>query len=99
MLFIMSGTLCWSALPCSVCTIGTLPCLSLLETPCSCSCGSMTLWGGTLHHGLYYVLGVSLLMLLMMHQPHLYQAWRLDHYCPNKNKYSSEAIVLPDSRL
>ena len=35
MLFMMSGMLCLSALPCSVCGIGTLPCLVLLTTPCS----------------------------------------------------------------
>ena len=44
MLFMMSGILCLSALPCSVCGIGTLPCSVLLTTPCSCSCGSVTLW-------------------------------------------------------
>ena len=45
MLFMMSGILCSSALPCSVCGIGTLPCSVLLKTPCSCLCGSATLWG------------------------------------------------------
>ena len=53
MLFMMSGILCLSVLPCSVCGIGTLPCSVLLKTPCDYSCGSMTLWGGTLHQGLF----------------------------------------------
>ena len=41
----LCGILCLSVLPCSVCGIGTLPCSVLLKTPCSYSCGSMTLWG------------------------------------------------------
>ena len=45
MLFMMSGILCLNALSCSVCGIGTLPCSVLLKTLCSCSCGSVTLWG------------------------------------------------------
>ena len=34
-------------------------------------CGSVTVWGGTLHHGLSCL--VPEMMLLMMHQPHLHQ--------------------------
>ena len=35
MLSMMRGTLSSSALPCSVCGIGTQPCSVLLKTPCS----------------------------------------------------------------
>ena len=51
MLSMMSGTSTIiafrppSALPCSLCGIGTLPCSLLLHVPCSCLCSSMTLLG------------------------------------------------------
>ena len=42
----------------SVCGIGTLPCSVLLTTPCSCSCGSATLWGWhTSSRIVFWVLG------------------------------------------
>ena len=46
-------------------------CRTLLKTPCSCSCGSMTLWGWhTTSRSVFSVL-VPLMTLLMMHQIHL----------------------------
>ena len=49
MLSMMRGTLCWSALLCRVCGIGTLPGSVLLKTLCSCSYGSMTLMESKQH--------------------------------------------------
>ena len=51
------GTLCLSALPCSVCGIGTLPCSVLLKTPCRCLCDSVTLWGWHTTSWIFEVLG------------------------------------------
>ena len=61
---------------------GMLPFSVLLQTPCSCSCGSETLWGW--HTTSWSVLRclVPLMMLLTMHQPHLYQPWRQDRRNP-----------------
>ena len=55
---------------------GALPALfSLQRVPCSCSCGSRTLWG---RHVTSWIVLMSLVPCLMMHQPHCHQPWRLD---------------------
>ena len=93
MLFMMSGILSSSALPCSV--IGTLPCSVLLKTPCSCLCGSAILWGWRNLSRIVLKCLVPWMMLLMMHQPHLHQPWRLDrcspfiHSCPTPSDTAS----------
>ena len=78
MLFMMSGILCLSALPSTVCGIGTLPCSVLLKSPCSCSQRNIV---GMAHYikDCFGVLGILLMMLLMMHhQPHLQQPWEVE---------------------
>ena len=73
MLFMMRNTWFLNALPCSLCGIVILLCSALLRVPCSCLCGSKTLWGW--HTTLWIVLMplVPCLMLLMTHHPHLHQ--------------------------
>ena len=65
----MSGTLCLSALPCNVCGIATLLCSVLPKTPCSCSCGSVTLWEWHTISRIVLRCLMPLMMLLIMHQP------------------------------
>ena len=45
----------------------TLPCLVLLRTPCSCACGSVTLWGWLIKSWVVLMCLAPLIMLLMMH--------------------------------
>ena len=77
MLFMMRGTF---GCPAMQCVRERHPALfSFANNTSSCSCGSMTLWG--LHTTSWSVLMclVPLRMLLMMlHQFHLHQPWRLD---------------------
>ena len=67
-----------SFLPCSVCGTGILPCSVLLKSPCSCSSGSVTLWGWHTISWTALKCLVPLMMLLMLHQPQVHQPWRLD---------------------
>ena len=64
--------------PCSLGGARTLACPVLPRTPCSCSCGSMTLWGSYTASWVVLVHWARrLLVLLMMHQPHLQKPWLL----------------------
>ena len=53
-------------------------CHARLKTPCSCSCGSGTVWRWHTTSWIVLICLVSLMMLLMMRQPHLHQPWRLN---------------------
>ena len=55
-----------------------LPCLGLPNIPWSCSRGSVKVWGWRTASWIAFMYWVPFLVILMMHQPHLYQPWRLD---------------------
>ena len=57
---------------------GHPPCSACYKTPCS----SATLWGWLVSSWIVLKRLVPLMMLLKMHQPYLYQPWRLDRCNP-----------------
>ena len=67
--FILSGTLCWSALPCSVCGIGTLPCSVQMKNTMQ-----LFMWQRDIVGVAHYIMDcfegclVPSMMLLVMHQ-------------------------------
>ena len=78
MLFMMHhtrSTLCLSALPCSVCGIGTPPCSVLLQHHASVhvAAAGVRLWGWLTTPWNILLCLVPLMMLLMMHYPHRHQ--------------------------